>query len=72
MEQIFKEISKLESDALTDFATEKYFDEPSDKRGELGNWVNTFGENLLRSNRSELDKITRTYAKQRSDLFRSR
>ena len=71
MGQLFNGLSNLERDALTDFATEKYFAEPTGTRGQLEDWVSKYTENLVKTERHRVHEITRAYAKERGELYRS-
>ena len=68
MGQAFNGLSKLERDALTDYATEKYFTEPADTRGEARDWVSDYTENLAKNDLRLVVEITRAYAKERHDI----
>ena len=72
MGQLFNGLSNLEQDALKDYATEKYFVQPKDTRGEVKDWVSNYTENLVKTNHSLVFEITRAYAKERGKLYRSK
>jgi hypothetical protein len=69
MGQLFDGLSNLEQEALNDYATEKYFVQPKDTRGEVKDWVSNYTENLVKTNHSLVFEITRAYAKERGELY---
>jgi|GraSoi2013_115cm_1033766.scaffolds.fasta_scaffold32300_2 hypothetical protein len=72
MGQLFNGLSNLEQEALNDYATEKYFVQPKDTRGEVKDWVSNYTENLVKTNHSLVFEITRAYAKERGELYRTK
>src|SRR5260370_37551068 len=62
----------LEQEAFNDYATEKYFVQPKDTRGEVKDWVSNYTENLVKTNHSLVFEITRAYAKERDELYRTK
>ena len=72
MGQLFNGLSNLEQEALNDYATEKYFVQPKDTRGEVKDWVSNYAENLVKTNHSLVFEITRAYAKERGELYRTK
>jgi len=69
---LFNELSQLERDALTDYATEKYFTEPAATRGEVKEWVTEYTENLAKNELGRVVEIARAYAKALRDVCQER
>jgi hypothetical protein len=43
-----------------------------DTRGEVKDWVSNYTENLVKTNHSLVFEITRAYAKERGELYRTK
>ena len=71
MGQCFNGLSSLEREALTDYATEKYFSQPAATRANVNEWISNFTENMARNERSKMPGITRDYAVARAAVSRS-
>ena len=70
MTSVTDALARLEKESLKDYATEEYFKAPQETRGEAAGWIKDYMENLVKTNRSKVNEITRDYARARSAVSR--